>query len=81
MRRWVDRSSLTHNHLDALEVFLGQGQRPLCASYWASLKARPSYRAAILEHSHPTIDHGTRHLKNAKAADPKLRLALEGALP
>ena len=67
--------------VDALGVFLGHDQRPLCATYWASLKARPSYRSAILEHSPPTIDHGTRRLKNAKAANPTLRLALEGTLP
>ena len=67
--------------VDALDVFVGQGQRPQCASYWENLKARASYRSAILEHSHPTIEYGTRRLKQAKAANPALRLALEGARP
>jgi len=64
--------------VDALHVFMGEGLRPRCAAYWAALQARPSYRAAILEHSHPTIDYGTRRLEEAKADDPALRAALEG---
>ena len=64
--------------VDALHVFTGEGLRPLCAAYWARLQERPSYRVAILEHSHPTIAHGTRRLEEAKAADPALRAALEG---
>ena len=64
---------------DCLHVFVGEDLRPECAAYWEWLKERPAYRAAILEHGHPTIDHGTRRLKQAKAADPELRIALEGA--
>jgi glutathione S-transferase len=64
---------------DALHVFTGDGLRPACTAYWERLKARPSYREAILEQGHPTIEHGTRRLKEAKAADPALRVALEGA--
>jgi len=67
--------------VDALDVFLGHDQRPRCAAYWASLRARPSCRQAILEHSHPTIEYGTRRLEDAKADDPTLRLALDGAQP
>jgi glutathione S-transferase len=63
---------------DCLEVFLGQGKRPACAAYWGRLQARPSYRAAILDQSHPSVTHGTQRLKQAKAADPSLREALEG---
>lgn len=61
-----------------LHVFTGDGRRPLCAAYWARLQERPSYRQAILEHSHPTIAHGMRRLEEAKAADPALLAALEG---
>ena len=43
------------------------------------MKDRPAYREAILDHSHPTIAYGTNRLKQAKAADPDLRVALEGA--
>ena len=63
---------------DCLHVFLGAELRPECAAYWERLRKRPSYRRAILEHSHPTIAHGTQRLKDAKAADPALREALEG---
>ncbi len=63
---------------DCLHVFLGEGRRPACASYWDHLRSRPSYRQAILDHAHATIDTGTRRLREAKAADPALRAALEG---
>jgi len=63
---------------DCLDVFLGAELRPECAAYWERLRKRPSYRRAILEHSHPTIAYGTQRLKDAKAADPALRAALEG---
>jgi glutathione S-transferase len=64
---------------DCLHVFLGDGLRPACAGYWERLRKRPSYSDAILGHPHPTIAHGLERLKRAKAADPGLRLALEGA--
>ncbi len=64
---------------DALHVFVGDGRRSACAAYWERLMSRPSYRQAILDHGHPTIEYGTRRLREAKAADPALRAALEGA--
>jgi len=63
---------------DCLHVFVGAGRRPACEAYWGRLTARPSYRAAILGHSHPTIAYGTQRLRCAKAADAALREALEG---
>ena len=63
---------------DCLHVFVGEGRRPECAGYWGRLQRRPSYRRAILDHAHATIDTGTRRLQQAKAADPALRTALEG---
>lgn len=63
---------------DALDPFLGDGRRPLCAAYWQRLCARPSYREAIAGHSHPTIEHGTRRLRETKQARPQLRPLLEG---
>jgi len=65
--------------VDCESVHLRDELRPECTAYWARLKARPSYRAAILDHSHPTIRYGTRRLIDAKAADPELRNALEGS--
>jgi hypothetical protein len=65
---------------DCLHVFLREDRRPHCASYWTSLKQRPSYRKAIVEESHPTIEYGTRRLAAAKQACPSLRLALEGPI-
>jgi len=64
--------------VDAEHVFLGGGRRPECTAYWERLRARPSYAQAILGCSHPLIDHGTRRLRQGKAADPELRAALEG---
>ncbi len=64
---------------DCLHVFVGETRRPECAGYWARLQARPAYGEAILAHAHPTIAHGTRRLREGKAANPSLRMALEGA--
>jgi glutathione S-transferase len=65
--------------VDCLGVFLGAGLRPECAAYWGRLKERPSYREAIVAHSHPTIAYGTKRLQGAKAGDPALRAILEGS--
>jgi glutathione S-transferase len=64
---------------DCLHVFVGDDRRPACAAYWEALKGRDSYREAILGHSHPTIEYGMQRLRDAKAANPALRLALEGS--
>ena len=64
--------------VDNEHVFLGNDRLPECTAYWTRLKARPSYAAAILGYPHPLIDHGIRRLREAKAADPSLRAALEG---
>jgi glutathione S-transferase len=64
--------------VDAEHVFLGGGRRPECTAYWERLRSRPSYGEAILGYSHPLIEHGTRRLRQVKAADPELRVALEG---
>jgi glutathione S-transferase len=65
--------------VDCEGVHLRDDLHPECTRYWARIKARPSYRAAILEHSHPTIAYGTQRLKECKAAKPALRRVLEGA--
>ena len=64
---------------DSIHVFLGDGKRPAVTAYWERLRKRPSYRQAILEHGHTTIEYGTARLREAKAAHPALRTALEGA--
>ncbi len=64
--------------VDALHVYLGEGQRPACTAYWEALRKRPSYQRAILEHAHPSVSRATERLREAKARDPKLRAALEG---
>jgi len=66
--------------VDALGVFVGDGKRPRCAAYWEALTKRPSYAEAILGHPHPTIEYGTRRIREAKASDPALAafLAPEG---
>jgi glutathione S-transferase len=64
---------------DSFRVFLAEGKRPACTEWWQRVEARPSHREAILEHAHPTIAYGTERLRKAKAADPALRVALEGS--
>jgi hypothetical protein len=64
---------------DVLPVFINAEQRPACATYWENLKARPSYRQAILEHDHPLIEHGTRRIREIKATNPAIRELLEGS--
>jgi glutathione S-transferase len=64
--------------VDLLHVLVGDELRPHCAAYWSRLRARPSYRSAIVGHAHPTIAYGTNRIREAKAADPALRAALEG---
>jgi glutathione S-transferase len=63
--------------VDTLGVFVGDGRRPLSAAYWERLKQRSSYADAILGHPHPTIEFGTRRIREAKAANPALREFLE----
>ena len=63
---------------DSIHVFLDDGQRPAVSAFWAVLQARASYRAALTEHTHPTVTRGLERLRAAKAADPALRAALEG---
>jgi glutathione S-transferase len=62
---------------DSLHCFIGGGRRAATGAYWERLRERPSYRAAILAHSLPSIASGTQRLIAAKAADPALRAALE----
>jgi glutathione S-transferase len=63
---------------DCLPVFAAADQRPACAAYWEKLKARPSYRQAILEHDHPLIAHGTQRIRQVKAESPAMLELLEG---
>jgi glutathione S-transferase len=65
--------------VDSLHVFVGEGLRPACEAWWRALRARPAYRAAILDQGHPLIAYGTDRIRKAKAQDPALREALEGA--
>ena len=62
---------------DSLHCFIGGGRRPAATAYWERLRERPSYRAAILDCAHPSIERGTQRLIEAKKADPALRAALE----
>jgi len=63
---------------DILHVFLADGQRPQCASYWIHLQGRRGYREAIVDHRHPITIHGTRRLQEIKRDNPAIRLCLEG---
>ena len=59
--------------------FWGDGRRPALANYWQRLQSRPSYRSEILEARCPITLKGIEDVKLAKASDPALREALEGA--
>lgn len=63
----------------AENVFLDPAERPQVAAYWERLKARPSYREAILDHDHPLIDHGRSRIAEVKRTDAAVRVLLEGA--
>jgi len=64
---------------DAEVIFLGRGKRPFSTAYWERLRRRPAYREAILDHSHPLIEFGRQRIAEAKAADPDVRICLEGS--
>lgn len=58
--------------------FWGDERRPGVAAYWQRLAARPSYGAAITDARCANTRKGIADLKAAKAADTRLRDALEG---
>lgn len=59
--------------------FWGDARRPTVAAYWERWQARPSYPTGILEARCPVTRQGIEDLRRAKAADPRLRAALETA--
>jgi glutathione S-transferase len=58
--------------------FWGEGRRPAVAAYWERLRARPSWASGIEAARCPATRRGIAELKAAKAADARLREALEG---
>jgi glutathione S-transferase len=58
--------------------FWGGARRPAVAAYWEKLQARPSYASQILAMRCPITRQGMADLRDAKAADPRLREGLEG---
>ncbi|MDX1735286.1 MAG: glutathione S-transferase family protein [Halioglobus sp.] len=63
---------------DSLQAFCNSTRHPACRDYWDRLRGRPAYSAAIIEHSHPLIDYGTRRIREIKAGDEEMRRLLEG---
>jgi glutathione S-transferase len=59
------------------DFFWGAGKRPAIDAYWRRLQARPSYASEIAERRCPITRQGVADLKAAKAANPRLRAALE----
>jgi glutathione S-transferase len=59
--------------------FWGGDRRPVVAAYWQRLRARPSYAAAIEDVRGENVRRGIAEVKLAKARDPRLLEALEGA--
>jgi len=69
--------------VDMEDVFMGSRvkgeiRRPLVTAYWERAKARPAYREAILDMSHPLIEYGRTRIAEAKAEDAGVRELLEG---
>lgn len=62
-----------------LEHFFAEDALPELQAYWQRLKARPSYKAAILDMQHETVTRATKDLHYAKKWDPALHAALMGA--
>lgn len=60
---------------DWLDYFLED--RPALAAYWQRLQSRPSYKSAILDCGHPTIDIANGWLKLKKLNNPKIKALLE----
>lgn len=56
----------------------GQVLRPFVTAYWERLRARPAYREAILDMSHPLIEYGRQRIALAKAEHAGVRGLLEG---
>ncbi|NIB40965.1 glutathione S-transferase family protein [Pseudomaricurvus alkylphenolicus] len=62
---------------DWLDYYLRDNQYPNISRYWEALKSRDSYRTAILEHGHHSIDSSLQLIQQSKAADPALARKLE----
>jgi glutathione S-transferase len=58
-------------------LFWGGDRRPVVAAYWERLRARPSFESAIEAVRCPDTRRGIADLRAAKAAEPRLRAALE----
>jgi glutathione S-transferase len=66
---------------DWADCFWGAARRPTIAAYWARLRARPSFEAAIESVRAPVTRQGIAELAAAKRADARLRAALEDGSP
>ena len=64
---------------DCEMVFLDTDEHPQVAAYWQRLKGRPAYQVAILDQSHPLIEYGRDRIVEGKAANPEVRILLEGS--
>jgi len=62
---------------DWLEYYLRDNQYPNLSKYWQRLHARDSYKTAILDHGHHSIDKSLRLIKDTKAAHPDIKETLE----
>ncbi|MBW2294194.1 MAG: glutathione S-transferase family protein [Deltaproteobacteria bacterium] len=58
-------------------ILWGGASRPSVSAYWQRLEARESYRTQVLEMRCPITRKGMAEVRQAKAADSKLKRALE----
>jgi len=60
------------------EASLLGARRPHVTRYWDRIRDRPSYRAAMTEHEHPTVRLGTERLIAKRRSDPVFDAAVYG---
>ncbi|MEM6931513.1 MAG: glutathione S-transferase family protein [Myxococcota bacterium] len=58
--------------LELVGRFVDADRRPRVAAYWTALQGRPSYRDAILDHTHPLVTRGRARLREGRKKSPWL---------
>lgn len=59
-----------------LDAYLASGRFDAVRAYYARLRARASWKAAIIDVTHPVIEQGVQDLKQARLEDPEVARVL-----
>jgi len=62
---------------DWLDYYIKDKHYPNLEEYWQRLQARDSYKTAILDHGHHSIDKSLQLIKDTKMVNPKIKETLE----